>query len=91
MNGAQELTGERLETEPLGTSYIDDPVDWGSQRDIGQRRRSVIREDRLDERSGRANRSTVGRELSDDLRDELEELRGAEDGMGNSADWINFS
>ena len=50
--------------------------------DVGQRRGDVIRDDRLHQRGRQPNRFS-GRAGLRDAADELEELRGADDRVGN--------
>ena len=58
---AQELADDFVETEPLWTSQIDDPVYWRSQCDIDQRGNNVIRQDGLENTEGeRTVRPSVG-------------------------------
>jgi hypothetical protein len=91
---AQDSSGELVETERFGTGQLDSAIDRTTHRDLGQRGGDVFRRDGLHERRRQANRVAIGAPIGD-LADELEELRCADDRVGDrgciAASWATFA
>src|SRR5512132_145773 len=78
-----EISSDKLvESEPLWTRHFDDAVDRRPHSDPSDRARDIIGRDRLDEDWRQAHRIAIGCIVSD-VFDELEELRGMYDRVGD--------
>src|SRR6185437_2537805 len=90
MGCGQESTREFVETYPFGTGYLDRAVHRRPDCDVGYCGSYVIRGDGLEERRRQVNRLPDGGELGDGAH-EFEELRCADDRIGNFKALIRFS
>ncbi len=78
----QKLACELIEWKTVRAGDLDDAVQWRSDREVGQGSGDVIGGDGLYESRGKPNAVAFAGGL-DDASDELEELRRAQDGVGN--------
>ena len=78
----QESSDEFVHTDRFGARQLDRAVQRLLDCDVGQRGSDVIRHDGLHHRRRQSNRLAVGGRLGD-AADELEELRCADDRVGN--------
>src|SRR5512132_3218149 len=79
---AEVSSDELVETEPLWPRHLEDAVHRIPRSDPADRARDIISRDRLDEHRRQAHRVVIGCIVSDAL-DELEELRGMDDRVGD--------
>src|SRR3954471_11830822 len=80
---SQKLPGDLVERNRLGAGDFDGSVDRRRYRNVGQRSGDIFGGDGLEQGGRHANGVAVGPRL-DDAAHELEELRGAQDGIGNA-------
>jgi hypothetical protein len=79
---AQEATDELVKPKFLGARYLERVIGWRAEHDIGQRGNDVVRKDRLYQSRGDASHLSVTERIGDGAH-ELEELRGAQNRVGN--------
>jgi hypothetical protein len=75
---AEALADELVETKTFRPGQVDRAIQRGSQRDLGQRLRHVVRGDGLEEHRRQTHPVAVAGVVGDP-REELEELRGVQD------------
>ena len=80
----EALTDQFVETELLRTGHFDDAVDWGTHGDRADRLRDVLSRHRLKEHRWHPDRRSDGGVIRNAF-DELEELRGVNDRIRDSA------
>src|SRR3954471_21617427 len=80
---SQKLPGDLVERNRLRARDFDGSVDRRRYGNVGQRSGDIVGGDGLEQGGRHANGVAVGPRL-DDATDELEELRGAQDGIGNA-------
>ena len=79
---SEEAPDQHVDAELLGTANLDDPVRWGPGGSASDRRRNVLGRHRLDQCLRQVDRVAMRRVIGD-LVDELEELSGVDDGVGD--------
>src|SRR5437762_5958739 len=79
----QDATDKLVKSKFLGARYLKRVIAWRAEHEIGQGGDDIIRKDRLHQGRRDANRLSVAERIGDAAH-ELEELRGAQNRVGNS-------
>jgi len=79
----QELARDLVDRKTVGAGNFQGAVQWRTNGQVGQQGRDIIGSDRLHQRRRQPRHLTIDI-CVDDAADELEELRGPHDGVGNS-------